>query len=381
MNIRVDLNTSIKDGTEVVFRSPVDCSQVTGLKVYYDGGNASQEFAFADAHGNNVGDIDHLFAENVAVKVILDVTTGMAFVQNADTNAYLEGRFNEIEESVAPCLIVTSTMGDSILLTDSAEQNLRGLVLYGKSTQDGVPTPEAPVDIVRTGDDGSIVVTVNDTQTLTALTPNGLPGIKVSKGGNYTDSNGQQWVCDEMDFAAGVYRKWIDSYTFTGTETNLSYYSGGADVLPTLPLPNAAPEYGNCMSNMLTGATSYSNLMGYGNTVTTTGNAIVFHIAGLKGVGTTYPTHNDLKLAVLAKLKELADNGTPLTVYYQLVTPIETPLTANELAQYAVLHTTYPTTTVTNDENVGMRISYVADTKNYIDKKFTELAAAIVANA
>ena len=91
MNIRVDWNYPIQDGTEVVFRSPVDCSQVTGLIVYYDGG--SQEFAFADAHGNNVGDIDHLFAENVAVKVILDVTTGMAFVQNADTNAYLEGRF------------------------------------------------------------------------------------------------------------------------------------------------------------------------------------------------------------------------------------------------------------------------------------------------
>lgn len=101
MNIRVDLNYPVKDGTEVVFRSPVDCSQVTGLIVYYDGGNASQEFAFADAHGNNVGDIPHLFAENVAVKVILDVTTGMAFVQNADTNAYLEGRFKALAEAIA----------------------------------------------------------------------------------------------------------------------------------------------------------------------------------------------------------------------------------------------------------------------------------------
>lgn len=97
MNIRVDLNYPIKDGTEVVFRSPVDCSQVTGLKVYYleNGITTSKEFAFADAHGNNVGDIDHLFAENVAVKVILDVATSMAFVQNADTNAYLEGRLAE----------------------------------------------------------------------------------------------------------------------------------------------------------------------------------------------------------------------------------------------------------------------------------------------
>lgn len=116
-NIRVDLNTPIQDGTEVVFRSPVDCSQVTGLVVYYDGG--SQEFAFADAHGNNVGDIDHLFAENVAVKVILDVTTSMAFVQNADTNAYLEGRFQELDDKVSnSLLIVTVDLDDELNLVN-----------------------------------------------------------------------------------------------------------------------------------------------------------------------------------------------------------------------------------------------------------------------
>ena len=104
MNIRVDLETSIKDGTEVVFRSPVDCSQITGLIVYYkeSGKTASKEFALADAHGNNVGDIDHLFAESVVVKVILDVANGMAFVQNADTNAYLEGRFDDIINKLCP---------------------------------------------------------------------------------------------------------------------------------------------------------------------------------------------------------------------------------------------------------------------------------------
>ena len=108
MNIRVDLNTPIKDGTEVVFRSPVDCSQITGLIVYYNG--ESKEFALADAHGNNVGDIDHLFAENVVVKVILDVTTSMAFVQNADTNAYLEWRFKDTIDKCCPPFTVTGTL-------------------------------------------------------------------------------------------------------------------------------------------------------------------------------------------------------------------------------------------------------------------------------
>ena len=99
-NIKVDLSTPIFDGAEVKFRSPADCSQVTGLVVCYNG--ESQEFIFADSHGNNVGDIDHLFTEDVVVKVILDVTKGMAFVQNADTNAYLERRFQELGGGAVP---------------------------------------------------------------------------------------------------------------------------------------------------------------------------------------------------------------------------------------------------------------------------------------
>ena len=92
-NIRVDVDYKIRDGSEVVFRSPVDCSAITGLVVCYtedDGVEVGVVFVLADAHGHDVGDIDHLFAENAVVKVILDVTAGMAYVQNADTNAYLE---------------------------------------------------------------------------------------------------------------------------------------------------------------------------------------------------------------------------------------------------------------------------------------------------
>ena len=96
-NIRLDLASPIINGQTVTFKSPADCSEVTGLVVYYPNGGTetSVSFQFADAHGNNVGTIDHLFAENVLVKVILDTEAHKAYVQNADTNAYLEGRFNE----------------------------------------------------------------------------------------------------------------------------------------------------------------------------------------------------------------------------------------------------------------------------------------------
>lgn len=129
-NIRADVPYMIVDGTEVVFRSPVDCSAITGLKVYYieaSGNTAAKEFALADAHGNNVGDIDHLFAKNVVVKVILDVTNSMAFVQNADTNAYLEGRFDQCYAAdAAHNLLDNSDFSNPV--------NQRGLTQYRGAT-------------------------------------------------------------------------------------------------------------------------------------------------------------------------------------------------------------------------------------------------------
>lgn len=94
-NIRLDLGSPVYDGQTLTFKSPADCSQVTGLIVYYpeNDSTVSKTFQFADAHGNNVGSVS-LFAENVLVKVILDTELNRAYVQNADTNAYLEGKFN-----------------------------------------------------------------------------------------------------------------------------------------------------------------------------------------------------------------------------------------------------------------------------------------------
>ena len=95
MNVRVNLNYPIYDGAEIVFKAPCDASEVTGLIVYYpsDAGVVSSEFTFADAHANDLGKIDALFAAGAVVKVIIDTDTHMAFVQNAVTNAYLEEKF------------------------------------------------------------------------------------------------------------------------------------------------------------------------------------------------------------------------------------------------------------------------------------------------
>ena len=88
-------------------------------------------------------------------------------------------------------ILVGTETGNPIAVDDAFSAPLCGLTVYGKSTQDGTPTPDAPAPIVSAGDSGSVAVTLSDgkgkTQTLTLSTPNGLPGIPVKSDGNYTD--------------------------------------------------------------------------------------------------------------------------------------------------------------------------------------------------
>lgn len=55
-------------------------------------------------------------------------------------------------------------------------------------------------------------------QLLTLPTPNGLPGIPVTSGGSYTDPQGQQWVCDEVDLERGVKVQRVDKAAFDSTK-------------------------------------------------------------------------------------------------------------------------------------------------------------------
>lgn len=73
----------------------------------------------------------------------------------------LKKEFDKVEEEISEfktkmaqeCAgaIVASSTGTVIPLSDSAEQRLKRLLLRGKSTQDGTPTPSAQVDIVSAG--------------------------------------------------------------------------------------------------------------------------------------------------------------------------------------------------------------------------------------
>lgn len=89
--IRIDTAFTIADGAEVSFTAPCDCTAIDGLIVYYPGG--SKAFTFKDAHSNNLTGIGNLFKSGAIVKALLDVKNGHAYLQNADTNKYIEENF------------------------------------------------------------------------------------------------------------------------------------------------------------------------------------------------------------------------------------------------------------------------------------------------
>lgn len=57
-------------------------------------------------------------------------------------------------------VLAGSEIGNPISVDDAFPAPLCGLTVYGRSTQDGTPTPDAPVPIVSAGDGGSVAVKV-----------------------------------------------------------------------------------------------------------------------------------------------------------------------------------------------------------------------------
>lgn len=201
-------------------------------------------------------------------------------------------------------------------------------------------------------------------QSLTLATPNGLPGVPVDKDGNYTDQNGQQWVCDEIDLERGKYAQRV---------LLLKFDSNSPFDLQSINTNNIANFAYGLSKKSRSGSEGICNRLKQSAKLianeTNEGVRISESVIFIRLKTTRASTVEELK-------QFLANN--PTDVLYQIATPIERDLTPEELAAYSSLHTNYPTTVITNDAEAHMEATYVADTKAYINKKFEELNQAIV---
>ena len=364
-------------------------------------------------------------------------------------------------------ILTGSETGNPLSVDDAFPAPLCGLTVYGRSTQDGKPTPDAPVPIVSAGDGGSLTVKVTGKnlfyeqgfqqyfinsvadsvglavgnvssvlqvvtgakyyvtrnkigtkfrvavvdalptkgsvvrpssainadskrqveisatskymviqcedeaafselmvsldsstayspyreQLLTLPTPTGLPGIPVTSGGNYTDQNGQQWICDEIDLERGVKVQRVNvvdlsTCTITGT-TNLV-----ATKRLAIRLPLKGKDYSvKALCNRLPYLVSF------------TSDTIHFYV-DTKNIQAFIP--------IGAKNPEEGE----YILFYVLDAPIETPLTPAEIAAYKALTAYGPDTVVQAGDGAGVKLGYQRDV-NIAIKKLEDAIASM----
>jgi hypothetical protein len=246
---------------------------------------------------------------------------------------------------------------ENIGAADAARQN----ILVGSETGN-------PVPIASAGDGGTILVTVGDgadgQQTITLPTPNGLPGIPVTSGGNYTDENGQRWICDEIDLTRGVRVQRNDSFAISSENArNIVIMNDLTKVTVAtsarIRTPKQTDKSDELGRNLFCEAlpwerdvwASRKNGMGFSEN-----NYIDFAIEN-SYLGLNEASTNDERKTALVKY--FTDN--PCQVVYRIATPIETPLTPAELAACKALTTYAPNTVVQASDSAGVKLGYQRD--------------------
>ena len=274
---------------------------------------------------------------------------------------------SELKEDIArQNILIGSETGNPVSVSDAFSAPLCGLTVYGKSTQDGTPSPDNPAPIVSAGDGGTITVTIGDgadeRQTITLQTPNGLPGIPVTSGGNYTDPTGRQWVCDEVDFERGILIRRINSKIYTGTEI---WQKNNSGIFLNLSEAARSTLKGMAISNIAVPCGSHSELSDskpVGLRPTASGQSIGFFF-----VNNAQPTLDDWKTAL---------SKTNAHVQYVLNKPIESKLTDAELAAYKALTTYAPNTVAEAADVAELKLDYQRDV-NIVIKNLEDAIASM----
>ena len=224
------------------------------------------------------------------------------------------------------------------------------LFIYITSDQLGKPIDTVIYPQIELGTVATEYEPYKPAQKLIIPTSGGLPGIRVSSGGNYTDADGQQWVCDEVDFKKGVYVQRIGKRTITSKDVfhksgmstdDVNYFSLGNFSLHIGTIGEKDVLMSNCfVAGINHGFSAWGKIF----LSSAFDGKVYFSVEAQK-----YPDEETFK-------QWAVENG--LMFLYQLVDIIETPLAAEELSAYKTLRTYSPTTTVINDAGAGMSVGY-----------------------
>lgn len=363
----------------------------------YSGGAASPSPTWPQELQSAQDPVVGVCGKNLIPNIISKTVGGITFTANADGSFTVNGTADAYRNGDSDPVDATPYRGKTVTLSGKREFS-RSLALqifskcasgnvFNSITRGNVVTFKIPEDAITISlqcyvTNGETVENVviypqlelgdKETdfepyaaQSLPITTPNSLPGIPVASGGNYTDANGQEWVCDEVDLTRGVYVQRVGEIVFDGSQSyHINAYQQG---------------YGYFVFGCTKNGASYSeapmlcdklNSKPWGYfTVDNIGDYICYEAYSF------YISLADQSIQTVEAFQEyLAAN--PITALYILAKPVETPLTDVELQAFLALHSNKPTTTVLNDAGAHMVLEYAADPKTYIDNKLAALVAA-----
>nr|DAG26896.1 MAG TPA: hypothetical protein [Bacteriophage sp.] len=170
-------------------------------------------------------------------------------------------------------------------------------------------------------------------QSMSISTPNGLPGIPVSSGGNYTDADGQQWICDEIDFSRNVKTQRIKIVDMADCEiTAITEFDNTKRLTGKLAFKATDYHY-TALCNRSPFAANF------------TGDYEHFYV-------------DEINAFLFIPISNALPQKGEYVIEFVLATPIETPLTDDQLAAYKQLHTYKGTTIIDNDAGAYMSVKY-----------------------
>lgn len=201
-------------------------------------------------------------------------------------------------------------------------------------------------------------------QQVTTTISNGICGIPVTSGGNYTDANGQMWMCDEIDFERGVLIKRTHSITFEGTEDfvnlgvagngNAFFYQIDASVKPLVVNNEGFSLCTHFESKKILSSTTD---VGHQVRKTSTGEnyRLLFRPEGVANMtGATF----------MSWLK-----ANKPTVTYALASPVEMPLPLLDITSFNEIHTLEGTTIIESKGDISVKYLVSGDRDDKVGTK------------
>ena len=252
--------------------------------------------------------------------------------------------------------IVTSAEGEYLTLTDSAAYPVQDLKLYVKASQSGTGDP-TPTNIRPITHRESVRLFVFDSGAITHY--DNTIALPENCGFGYVDYMRNKYVQTHGVFVFKGTENWQVGWaignSFRYSSTKIGKPKNYSAMLDGLLCSHYTPA-----SHATVAEKKRDNVI-----------AALYDVNAINIIDTNCASVAAFK----AYLAEQYAAGTPVTVIYKLATPVE-----HDLEELPEIVTLYPTTVLSTDGE-KLAVSYVADTKNYIDNKLNEIATAIVANA